>query len=257
MRRNQSMELESADPRTNRLLARLYHKDYDALMQEAKVVFLSFRKRLYRQDAIIDAIYFPLTSLVSIIVGADRGPRIEMATIGKEGVVGAMELLHEGAIGLKLVQLPGNAMRIDASAFRELQRSRPQLRNLIEHYVHALMRQIVISAACNQFHSMEERCARWLLITHDSASQDTFALTQEFLSTMLGVRRATVNVALGMLRNAGLISYVHGKITILNRAGLESVVCKCYKSGIRAYDAILNDALNGDDAEVLSAVLEP
>jgi len=241
MRHTQQVKTDGVDPRTNRLLARLEPEDFDALMQEAKVVFLNFCKRLYRQGAPVNAVYFPLSSMVSIIVGADRGPRIEIATIGKEGVVGAMEFAGEGAIGLKLVQLPGSAVRIDASAFQELEASRPRLRNLIDHYVHALMRQIVSCAACNQLHNMEERCARWLLLTHDSASQDTFPLTQDFLSAMLGVRRATVSVTTGMLKKAGLIRYVHGKMTIIDRAGLESRVCDCYKSGIMAYNLILSD----------------
>ena len=101
------------------------------------------------------------------------------------------------------------------------------------------MRQILHGAACNRLHSMEERCARWLLMTHDRAGQDTFPLTQEFLSHMLGVRRATVNVATGMLKKAGFIRYVRGKITIIDRPGLESASCECYQAIIRVYDSLL------------------
>jgi len=99
------------------------------------------------------------------------------------------------------------------------------------------MRQVLQGAACNRLHSMEERCARWLLMTHDRAGEDTFPLTQEFLSNMLGVRRATVNVATGMLKKAGFIRYVRGNITVVDRTGLESASCECYQAIIRAYDA--------------------
>jgi len=230
----------NADPITNQLLARLGRDDYDALMQDAKVVFLKFRMRLVRQDEIIDAVYFPLSCMLSLLVTTDGSPQVEMATVGKEGVVGASELIQSrGALGLNLVQLPGAAVRVEASAFLSLIERRPMLLKVIDQHMYALMRQILYGAACNRIHSMEERCARWLLMTHDRAGQDTFPLTQEFLSHMLGVRRATVNVATGMLKKAGFIGYVRGKITITDRAGLESTSCTCYQAIVRAYDSLL------------------
>jgi CRP-like cAMP-binding protein len=228
-----------ADPMTNRLLATLGRDDYDALMQDAKVVFLKFRMRLVRQDGNVDAVYFPLSSMVSLLVTTDGRPQVEMATIGKEGVVGASELIQsQGAMGLNLVQLPGAAVRVEASAFLRLIDSRPMVQKVIHQHMYALLRQILYGAACNRIHSMEERCARWLLMTHDRAGQDTFPLTQEFLSHMLGVRRATVNVATGMLKKAGYIGYVRGKITVIDRAGLESTSCACYRA-VKAYDSLL------------------
>ena len=230
----------NADPITNQLLARLGRDDYDALMQDAKVVFLKFRMRLVRQDEIIDAVYFPLSCMLSLLVTTDGSPQVEMATVGKEGVVGASELIQSrGALGLNLVQLPGAAVRVEASAFLSLIERRPMLLKVIDQHMYALMRQILYGAACNRIHSMEERCARWLLMTHDRAGQDTFPLTQEFLSHMLGVRRATVNVATGMLKKAGFIGYVRGKLTITDRAGLESTSCTCYQAIVRAYDSLL------------------
>ena len=136
------------------------------------------------------------------------------------------------------MQLPGPAVRIEASAFLGLIESRPMLRKLIDQHMHALLRQILYGAACNRIHSMEERSARWLLMTHDRAGQDTFPLTQEFLSHMLGVRMATVNVATGMLKKAGFIDYLRGKITITDRTGLESTSCACYKAIVKAYDSL-------------------
>jgi CRP-like cAMP-binding protein len=116
--------------------------------------------------------------------------------------------------------------------------SHPRLQDLVHEHTYALMRQILFGASCNRQHSMEKRCARWLLMTHDRAGQDTFPLTQEFLSHMLGVRRATVNVATGMLKKAGFIKYVRGKITVLDRVGLESAACDCYPATVKVYASL-------------------
>jgi CRP-like cAMP-binding protein len=236
----QTQQRENPDPTTNRLLATLEREDYDALMHEARIVPLKFRRRLIRQDERIDAVYFPLTAMISLLVTADDKPQMEMATIGREGVVGASELLQgQGAMGLNLIQIPGAAVRIDADAFQNIVSHRPLVERTIHQHLYALMRQILQGAACNRLHSMEERCARWLLMTHDRAGDDTFPLTQAFLSHMLGVRRATVNVATGMLKKAGFIRYVRGKITVVDRPGLESASCECYQAIIRVYDSIL------------------
>jgi CRP-like cAMP-binding protein len=236
-----------SDPRTNYFLARLAPEDLDTLMLEAKVVPLKFRKRILRQDEHVDAVYFPLTCMFSLLVSTNGKPEMEMATIGKEGVVGASEVLQTlGALGLNLIQIPGTAVRIGANSFRKLFVDRMPVQQLIHQHTYALLRQILYGAACNRIHSMEERCARWLLMTHDRAGQDTFPLTQEFLSHMLGVRRATVNVATGMLKKAGFIRYVRGKITITDRPGLESASCVCYKAILKVYAPLLPDARKGE-----------
>jgi CRP-like cAMP-binding protein len=236
----QTQEPKLSDPRTNRLLAKLQGEDYDALMVGAKVVPLKFRKRLLRQDEPIEAVYFPMTSMISLLVTTDHQPQMEMATIGNEGVVGASEVIQaQGAMGLSLVQIPGAAVRIDTEVFRKVIRSRPSVERLISQHLYALMRQILHGAACNRLHSMEERCARWLLMTHDRAGEDSFPLTQEFMAHMLGVRRATVNVATGMLKKAGFIRYVRGKITVVDRPGLESASCECYPDIQRVYASVL------------------
>jgi CRP-like cAMP-binding protein len=232
--------LPSHDPRANRLLAGLERDDYDALMLDARIVTLKLRSRLVRQGGNIDAVYFPLSCMVSLLVTTDGRPQVEIATIGNEGVVGASELIQaQGAMGLNLVQLPGTAVRVDAQAFRKLLDSRPPVLKLIHQHFYALMRQVFYGAACNRIHSMEERCARWLLMTHDRAGRDTFPLTQEFLSHMLTVRRATVNLAIGMLRKAGFISYMRGMVTIIDRKGLESTSCACYEAVVTAYNSLL------------------
>jgi len=231
---------QSGAPKLNRLLASLEPGDYAALLREAKLVPLRFRKRLYRQDEPIDYVYFPVTCMVSLLVTTDGKPAIEMATVGQEGVVGASEIIQEqGAMALSIIQLPGTAVRIGADVFRKILSTRSRIRDLMHQHLYALTRQILQGAACNRLHSMEERCARWLLMTHDRANQDDFPLTQEFLSHMIGVRRATVNVATGILKKAGFIGYVRGHITILDRPGLESASCECYECIVRAYNSIL------------------
>lgn len=234
---------DGIDPKRNHFLARLQPGDYDALMLVTKRVSLKFGKRVLLQDQRVDAVYFPLTCMFSLLVTANAQPQMEMATIGKEGVVGAWEVFQgEGSMGLNLIQIPGIAIQIEATAFREVIGSRPAMQQLVHQHLYALLRQVLYGAGCNRLHSMEERCARWLLMTHDRAGQDTFPLTQEFLSHMLGVRRATVNVATGMLKKAGLIRYVRGEITVVDRRGLESTSCACYQAIMKVYAPLLPNA---------------
>ena len=231
---------DSFAPTTNLFLARLERDDYDALVREAKIVSLKFGRRVLHQDARVEAVYFPLTCMFSLLVTSNGQPQMEMATIGKEGIVGATEVLQaKDAFGLNLIQIPGTALRIGADAFRKFAASHPRVEQLVHDHMYALMRQILYGASCNRLHSMEERCARWLLMTHDRASQDTFPLTQEFLSHMLGVRRASVNVATGMMKKAGFIRYVRGKITVIDRPGLESASCDCYQAIVKVYASLL------------------
>jgi CRP-like cAMP-binding protein len=240
--RDLNPQVPKPDPRTNHFLARLNESDYDELMQEAKIVVLKFGKRILRQDDPVEAVYFPITCMFSILVTAGGKMQLEMATIGREGVTGAFEVLQaQGAMGLNIIQIPGAAVRIEAAAFRKVMLSRMPVQQMIHQHTYALLRQVLYGAACNRMHSMEERCARWLLMTHDRAGQDTFPLTQEFLSHMLGVRRATVNVATGMLKKAAFIRYVRGKITVIDRPGLESASCGCYQAIVNVYKSSSTD----------------
>jgi CRP-like cAMP-binding protein len=214
--------------------------DYSALMQGAKLVSLKYRKRLHQQDTPVDAIYFPLTSMIALLASSGGKPGIAVATIGNEGVVGASEIIYgQGSMGLTIIQIPGTAVRIEADAFRKALSNRPAVKALLHQHMYALMRQILYGPYCNQMHCMAERCARWLLMTSDRAGQDTFPPRQDFLSHMLGVRRATVNVATGKLKRAGFIRYVRGKITVTDRPGLESASCNCYQAIVKPYDSVL------------------
>ena len=236
----QTQKQRDTDPRGNVLLASLDRADYEILMREAKVVALKFRKRLYRQDNPIDFVYFPITSMVSLLVSTTDELSIGMAMVGREGVVGASELLQrQGSMASSVVQLPGTAAQINRYAFLKVASSRLRVQDVTHRHLFALMRQVLIGAACNRLHTMQERCARWLLMTHDHAGQDSFPLTQEFLAQMLGVRRATVNAATGMLKKKGLIRYVRGRIAVIDGRGLESSSCGCYKANIQVYSSIL------------------
>lgn len=228
-----------ADLKNNAFLSQLAEEDLTALVQEAKIISLKLHKRILRQDTNVDAVYFPLSCMFSLLVTNRDEPQLELATIGKEGVMGASEAFQKlGSVGLTIVQIPGKALRIEAEAFRRFAKDRTAVQQLIHQHAYALMRQILYGAACNRIHTMEEHCVRWLLMTNDRAGKDTFPLTQEFLSQMLGVRRATVNVAIGMLKKAGFIRYVRGIITVTDRAGLESASCSCYQAIRNVYDGL-------------------
>ena len=205
-------------------------------MAEAEVVSLSLNVRLFGRDGRVDTVYFPVTCMVSVLAGPAGGDLTEAATIGREGVAGSEGAFQNyPAIGLYVVQLPGAAVRVEASTFRKQLDNLPALKNVLDRHWYAMTRQTLIGAACNRLHQIEKRCARWLLMTHDRADADTFPLTQEFLANMLAVRRASVNSATSALKKAGLIRYVRGQLTVVDRSGLELASCGCYRAIREAY----------------------
>jgi CRP-like cAMP-binding protein len=139
-----------------------------------------------------------------------------------------------------LVQVPGEGMRITSSALIEAFKSCPSLYRLLLRYSQALFHQVAQTAACNRAHTVDERCARWLLMTHDRVANASFTLTQEFLAQMLGVHRPTVSIAAGMLQNAGMITYVRGHVTVLDRKALEEASCECYQLILKQYQNALD-----------------
>jgi CRP-like cAMP-binding protein len=230
-------------PKRNHFLASLSAKDSRALMSQGEVIHLKLMRRLYVEDRPVDSIYFPIDCVVSILVGSE-GSLLEMATIGSEGIVGAPAVLDDGrTIGTTIVQLEGKAMRVDIEVFQRALTRRPAVEHLMNRSLHALIFQIMQSGACHHLHTVEERCARWLLLMHDGAGSDTFLLTQEFLSQMICVRRASVNLAVGVFRRAGYIRYVRGMVTIIDLSGLESASCGCYRLIRNEYDRL--DSMNG------------
>jgi CRP-like cAMP-binding protein len=226
-----------ADAMDNRLLALLSQCDREILLRDAVSLSLPSTRRLYRRGQEIDAIYFPLDCVVSLVIDADGKTPFEMATIGNEGAVGVLSILNPcKAIGNMIVQVAGEALRLGRDQFMAYIRTNAAFERLIHRYIFALVHQIVQAGACNQAHTIDQRCARWLLMTQDRKGTDTFELTQQYLADMLAVRRATVNTTVGRIKAAGMIKYVRGKVTILNRPGLEAFSCGCYRVIRKEYE---------------------
>jgi CRP-like cAMP-binding protein len=165
----------------------------------------------------------------------------ETGTVGREGFTGCDTLLGNDSTSTSrlIVQVPGWASRTQRAALRELMETSPHAAELLGAYTKAFIGQLLQSVACNASHSVEERCARWLLMTHDRADSDSFQLTQELLAVMLGVRRASVGRVSSAFQQSGLIRYRRGVITVANRSGLESVSCECYSIVRRVYQQLL------------------
>jgi CRP-like cAMP-binding protein len=209
----------------------LGEEDRQRLTRDVEAVRFKVMETLYEAGGSIDSVYFPLQSVVSILTRAQGTSGVEVATIGNEGLVGIS--LAWGAAELNSaevlqVQVPGPALRIPAATFTaELARD-SDLAGVVRRYTQAFVTQLMQQVACNGLHSIEERCARWILLTHDRVGADEFPLTQEFLAQMLGVRRASVTLVAGMLQQAGFIRYRRGRVTVTDRAGLEGAACECY-----------------------------
>jgi CRP-like cAMP-binding protein len=224
------MQAEPASP--NRLLSRLPAKELHAVRGHLQEVELTFRQVVYEQDGLIDHAYFPYSGVLSLVREPEDedGMAVEFATVGNEGMVG-LPLLLEGDTmpSMCFCQIPGQGARIAAEPFRQLLTNCPSLRKLLLRYTQAIFNQVAQAAACNRMHPIEERCARWLLMTHDRVGADHFALTHDFLAQMLGVRRPSVSIAANMLQKAGLIRYSRGLVVITDRPGLEAAACNCYR----------------------------
>jgi CRP-like cAMP-binding protein len=214
----------------NGLLRALSPEAYARLLPHLEPVDFATGQVLWRPDEPIHAVYFPRTAVCSILTPlADEAP-VESATVGREGLVGVPVVLDAPATHSQaLAQIPGAAARVDAVHFRAWLPTGDGAFPLLLRYAQALLEQTAQSVACNRRHEMDERCARWLLATHDRVGGDAFPLTHEFLAAMLGVRRASVTVAAGMLQQAGLIRYSRGRVTILDRERLEEASCECYR----------------------------
>ena len=197
---------------------------------------LSSGQVLYEPGAAITHVYFPIAGYISLITPHDVADSLEVGLIGREGMFGMTVLLDiNDSPLLALVQGSGSALRMSATTFRKLARENAAFRRVLNHYFYVLMAQIAQSAACGRFHTLDQRLARWLLMTHDRAGGNTFTLTHRFLAFMLGVRRAGVTIAAGRLQQLNLIRYRRGEVEILNRKGVEALSCPCYESQLRIY----------------------
>lgn len=214
----------------NLLLSNVPADVRDRLLEGSRLEHLDLAKVLFEPGQPIEYVYFPLSGVISLVTILIEGDLIEMATVGCEGLVGA-PMTYDPAKGSNargVSQIEGDSVRVSVQTFRnELARS-PELADLVNQFSYALFSLVGQNAACNRLHNIEKRCARWLLMTRDRVEEDQFHLTQEFLSQMLGARRASVTEAAAGLQEAGAISYTRGEITIRDRAMLEQMSCECY-----------------------------
>jgi CRP-like cAMP-binding protein len=222
--------MTNAIPSLNSILGALPAADYQRLSNLLEPVDLEFGQVLHRQDAKITQVYFPTDCLVSLLALVDAHSALEVGMVGSEGVAGVAAALGADSTPFRaVVQGSGSAMRMSAPAFRGQIDASDALRDSVNLYAHTLMSQIARTAACNRFHVVEKRLARWLLMTRDRVGSDDFRLTHEFLGKMLGVRRAGVTGAAHSLRKRGVIAYSRGEISILDKRALAAAACSCYR----------------------------
>lgn len=221
-------------PTENRLLAALPRAEYERIVPHLERVELPQGKVLFEAGDHIRHAHFPVRGVVSLLSMTEEGETVEIAMAGSEGMVGVPLVLRVGVSPYRcLVQISGAGLRMRADVLRaEFNRSE-HFQDLMLRYTHALLAQISQSAICNRFHTVEARFCRWLLVILDRVHSDTFYLTQEFISHMLGTPRTVVTVAANKLQDAGLIRYRRGKITILDQRGLEEAACECYEVVIK------------------------
>ena len=215
---------------SNCLLSQLPLDELERLKTQLQPVELEVRKVIYEPNASIRYAYFPEQGMISVVSLMEDGNSIEVGTIGREGMAGAVLLLETDTVPYQFfVQVPGHALRIDATVLKDRAEQGSALRKLILRYESAFLIQTMQGVACNGLHSIQKRCCRWLLMARDRAESDELKLTHEFLALMLGVRRASITDVLRPLQDAGLVRSNHGKITILDRQGLEAGACECYR----------------------------
>jgi CRP-like cAMP-binding protein len=227
-------------PVGNWLLDALPRADIERVRPHLEAVSVSIRQVIYEPNGIIKHVYFPKSCIISLVTYLKDGASVEMATVGLEGMVGLPVFLGTDTMPSRAFgQVAGDSLRITTAAFTaEVKRNGPLVR-VLNRYTQALFNQVAQTTACNRVHLVEQRCARWLLQTHDRVGSDQFLLTQEFLAQMLGVRRPGVSAAAALLQKAGLIRYARGRITILDRPGLESAACECYGVIRREFDRLI------------------
>lgn len=230
----------------NRLLAMVPQEEREHLAPELELVELDLKQTLFEESQPIDYVYFPINGVISLVSQMEDGRGIEVATIGSEGMAGLPVFLQATLTSshMAFCQVPGQALRMPAGRFADFVVS-PQngaLHTALNRYTQALMSMIARAVACNTVHSIQQRACRWLLFTHDRVAADEFLLTQEFLSEMLGVTRASVNEVAQGLQDASAIDYTRGRMTILNRAELESRSCECYGVIRDEFDRLLQTA---------------
>jgi CRP-like cAMP-binding protein len=226
--------------RENCLLALLAPSDLDVLLPHLEQRAIPMRQVLHRRGRHLECACFPLSAVASMVATTLNGATIEVATIGSEGVVGMLALLGDFSASLEVVmQIPGDVLELRSLIFQDLAERLPGFARVLQRYTAALFAQVAQGSVCNQLHPVEERCARWLLQSHDRVRGDQFPLTHEYLAQMMGVRRASVSEVAGKLQDKRLIRYSRGVVTIQNRGGLEGASCECYETIAGEYERLV------------------
>jgi Crp-like helix-turn-helix domain len=232
----------SVNAGANRLLDALPLDRSRRLRRSLSPVYLDSGTVLFEPGEPIAFVDFPRNCVVSLVTPFQEGTSVEVASIGNEGIVG-VPMRPGGSLAFRAIaSVTGWVDRMDASTFLDEVKADPHLRELVNDYVRAFFGEIAHAAACNRLHSNEERLSRWLLMSHDRVGTDEFDITHELLGQILGSRRATVALSAESLRAAGLIRYHRGRVTIVDRAGLEAVACECYQTMTTELDGVVQRA---------------
>lgn len=223
----------------NQIVSKLPAAELSALLERVEEISAELREGFFEEGAEIEHVYFPLTGMASLVTVLDDGTMVEAMTIGREGFLG-LAVVHGAKVSglMSMCQIEGNFLRMTSRDFLDVLDDAPELRRRLLRYSEFAHLVLAQWSACNSIHRIEQRCARWLLVTSDAVGSSTFNLTQEFLSQMLSVRRPGVTAAMGGLERRGLVGHRYGKVAILDEAGLRKVSCECY-SRIRDKAAVL------------------
>jgi len=214
---------------SNRLLAALPAREYARLLPKLREISLTYTETIYEPGDVIRQVYFPNSGIISLLSAVGERSLLEVGIVGNEGFVGLPVFLGvKTSNNRAIVQGAGAALTMKTADFLAECKDGGALPQILQRYTHSLIVQISQSAACNRFHPVEARLARWLLMTADRMASENFQVTQEFLSNMLGVRREAVNKSAAAFQNRQLISYSRGNVSIINRANLEKIACNCY-----------------------------
>jgi CRP-like cAMP-binding protein len=224
----------------NRLLAALPPDEFDRMLPQLHQVSFKLGEVVYEFGGHLDYVYFPTSSIVSLLYTMENGSSAEMGLTGNDGVVGIALFMGGGTMPNRaVVQSAGDAIRMKARLLQDEFARGGRFQYLLLRYTQALITQISQTAVCNRLHSVEQQLCRWLLLSHDRVKADELIMTQELIADMLGVRREGVTVAAGRLQDVGAISYVRGHIKILNRQKMEETVCECYRVVKNEFDRLL------------------
>ena len=225
---------------SNHLIDLLPRKDRLRFIGACENIELPLEQVLCEPGKPTKYVYFPTDGFISLIAGVKGSPGVEVGMVGREGMLGVQLALGVATAPLHaLVQGTGTAWRIGTRAFKAELAASPALQNELHRYLYVLMAQLAESTACVRFHQIGPRLARWLLMSQDRSRASSFEVTQEFLAYMLGVRRVGITAAAGALQRNGLIAYSRGKLTVLDRKGLEQAACGCYAADQKTYAELL------------------